>query len=369
MSSPRARWWYALRVRVRALRERHARSFWIAHSLWALAQGCAVAVLAEERPDFAAWVLGLLGLVWISTLFFCGSSFAAERPGSLRVGVASYATRVFYQETLFFLLPFYARSTTLTSPNLAFTLALGCLAALACLDLTFDRWLRRSPAFAASYFFAVAYAALQLLLPLALRTPFVVAQPLALGLALCAAAVSVGLPRGLARSARLLGALPVAGLAVAPLLLPRLVPPAPLRIAAFAVEQSEANVRATVRVAAPVPVPVSVTVQWKRGAELLRASRDVSITAHGRGFRVWDELSRAKLAGQRGPLRIEVLTATGQLIGSRRVPVAQAAAGEPTSALPARSALPVRGTPQLRGASNLPRRSIVAASSGGTAGE
>jgi hypothetical protein len=312
-----------LRARAEALRDRHARAFWIAHSLWALAQGVAVAVLAEERPDFGAWVLGLLALVWLTTLFFCRSALVAARPGSLRVGFASYATRVFYQQTLFFLLPFYVRSTTPSSPNLAFTLALAALAALACLDLAFDRWLRRSPAFAATYFFAVAYAALQLLLPLVARVPFSAAQPLALGLALVASVASVGIPRGPARRARLVGALPTAALALALLAAPLLVPPAPLRVASFGVEARADALRATVRVAAPVPVPVDVTLQWERGRELLRASRDVAITAHGQGFRVWDELSRARLASfpeAAGELHIDVLTATGQLVGRRTLP-------------------------------------------------
>ncbi len=319
MSSPRTRWWFALRTRGQALRERHARAFWIAHSLWALAQGVAVAVLAEERPDFGAWVFGLLALVWLSTLFFCRSALIAARPRSVRVGVASYATRVMYQQTLFFLLPFYVRSTTLASPNLAFTSMLAALALLACLDLTFDRWLRRSAAFAASFFFAVAYAALQLLLPLIARVPYTIAQPLALGLALAAALASVGLPRGRgrARAERLLGALPVAALALLLLLAPRLVPPAPLRISAFGFEQRAASVRATVRVAAPVPVPVRVTMTWSRGGEDLRVSRDVAITAHGRGFRVWDELARARIQSAAGVVRVEVLTATGQLLGRR----------------------------------------------------
>ncbi len=313
MSAPRTRWWFALRARAGALRERHARAFWIVHSLWALAQGAIVAVLAEERPDFAAWVLGLLGFVWLSTLFFCRSALVIDRPASLRVGVASYATRVVYQQTLFFLLPFYVRSTTLASPNLAFTLALAVLAVLACLDLAFDRWLRSSAAFAATFFFAVAYAALQLLLPLALRVPFALAQPFALGLALLAAVVSMALPRGRARPARLLGALPAAALSAVLGIAPRLVPPAPLRITAFGFEELAETVRATVRVAAPVPVPVRVTLRWERGAELLRTSRDVAITAHGNGFRVWDELARARL-GEDGA-RVEVLTATGQLLG------------------------------------------------------
>ncbi len=324
MASPRLRWWFAVRSRAESLRERHGRAFWIAHSLWALAQGAVVAVVAEERPDFAAWVLGLLALVWASTLFFCRSALVQGRPGSLRVGVASYATRVLYQQTLFFLLPFYVRSTTPSSPNLAFTLALAALAVLACLDLHFDRWLRRSPTFAATYFFAVAYAALQLLLPLALRVPFALAQPAALGLALVAAIASVGLPRGRAgtRGARLVGVLPAAGLAAALALVPRLVPPAPLRISEFGVEERASATRATLRVAAPVPVPVRVTLRWRRGAELLRTSRDVAITAHGRGFRVWDELARARLQAGDGAVRVEVLTATGQLVGARTLSAA-----------------------------------------------
>jgi predicted secreted protein len=323
MPQPRTRWQFALRARAAALRDRHARAFWILHSLWALAQGVAVAVLAEERPDYGAWLFGLLALVWLSTLFFCRSALVVARPGSLRVGFVSYATRVLYQQTLFFLLPFYVRSTTPSSPNLAFTVALALLALLACLDLSFDRWLRRSPAFGATFFFAVAYATLQVVLPLAARVQFEHAQPLALGLALVAALVSVGLPRGPERAARLRGVLPAAGLALALLAAPLLVPPAPLRVAGFEVETHAHSVRAVVRVAAPVPVPVDVTLQWQRGRALLRASRGVSITAHGGGFRVWDDLSLARLelgADERGPVRIEVRTATGQLVGRRALP-------------------------------------------------
>jgi hypothetical protein len=323
MSAPRNDRWLALRARAAAVRERHARAFWIAHSLWALAQGAVVAVVAEERPDFAAWVLGLLALVWLSTLFFCRSGLVADRPGSLRVGFASYATRVVYQQTLFFLLPFYVRSTTLASPNLAFTLALAALAALACLDLSFDRWLRRSATFAATFFFAVAYAALQLLLPLALRVPYVLAQPLALGLALGASIASVGLAREPAPLRRLAGTLPVAAVAALLGLAPLLVPPAPLRVAAVVFEDLAQNVRATVRVAAPVPVPVDVTVRWRQGAALLRTSRGVSITAHDAGFRVWDELARARVDARAGSVRVEVLTGTGQLLGAFVLPRAR----------------------------------------------
>ena len=98
-------------------------------------------------------------------------------------------------------------------------------------------------------------------------------------------------------------------------LAPRLVPPAPLRISAFGFEERPATVRATARVAAPAPVPVLVTMTWSRGGEDLRVSRGVAITAHGRGFRVWDEIARARLAAEAGELRVELFTGTGQLLG------------------------------------------------------
>ncbi len=318
MADGRARWWFALRRRSDALRERHGRAFWIAHSIWALANGAGVAALAEHSAQFWAWVLGFLALVWLSTAFFCRVYPRTAGRRSLRSGLASYATRVLYQQTLFFLLPFYARSTTFASWNVVFTLALAALAVLACLDLTFDRWLRSSAAFAATFFFAVAYAALQLLLPLVARVPFGAAQEIALALALASTVALVGWPSGARRARRLLGALPAAALTLALFAAPRAVPPAPLRLASLSFEASSegaALLRAVARVSAPVPVPVHVTVQWWRGEEALRTSRDVAITAHGGGFRVWDELAAARLGAEARSVRVELLTETGQLLG------------------------------------------------------
>jgi hypothetical protein len=252
------------------------------------------------------------------------------------LGAASYATRVLYQQTLFFLLPFYLRSTTLTSANVAFTGGLAALAALACLDLTFDRWLRRSPAFAATFFFAVGYAALQLLLPLALRVPFGRSQSLALAFAFVAAASSLGIPGGPGPLRMLRGAAPAAALLALLLAVPRLVPPAPLRLAHLVLEESGENLRATAHVAAPVSVPVDVTMRWERGSELLRASREIAITAHEGGFRVWDELARARLAAapETSDVRIELQTGSGQLLGRRALHSWRKLTGTPRRSFP-----------------------------------
>ena len=87
------------------------------------------------------------------------------------------------------------------------------------------------------------------------------------------------------------------------------------------IPRATAAPRATARVAAPVSVPVSVTLRWEDDAALLRASREIAITAHRGGFRVWDELARARVA-EGAALRVELVTATGQLLGRGTVSLA-----------------------------------------------
>ncbi len=83
-------WTRAARERLaswRELHDRYARLLWGLYSAWALLSGIAVLVLAHNRYGFLRWVVLFLALTWGSML-------------------------VMYQETLFFLLPFYFYSTT-----------------------------------------------------------------------------------------------------------------------------------------------------------------------------------------------------------------------------------------------------------------
>jgi Family of unknown function (DUF5924) len=153
----------------RELHERYARLLWALHSAWALVSGIAVLVLAHNRYGFLRWVVLFIALTWGSTLFF--SRFAvAEGSQFLRFaqGVASYLTRVMYQETLFFLIPFYFYSATLRSWNFLYVLALAAFAVLSCFDMLFDRLLRERRWFAIGFFAFVSFSALQFFLPLLL---------------------------------------------------------------------------------------------------------------------------------------------------------------------------------------------------------
>ena len=163
----------------------HRALFWTLHSLWALAVGGVVIFLAHERYGFLPWIVLFLILTWASTLFFSrtivdefGSSDDAEPPG-LHKEAVSYLTRAMYQETLFFILPFYWYSTVVRSWNIVFSLLLGGLAVLSCVDLVFDRWLRTRPLFGLVYFAIVTFAALNLMFPILLPVDPAFGTPLA----------------------------------------------------------------------------------------------------------------------------------------------------------------------------------------------
>ncbi len=325
--------------RLLSLHDRLGRLFWILHSMWALATGAAVLMLAHRHWALLPWVGVFLGLNWLSTLFF--SRVAGRLPETPRLrfsrGVVSYLTRIMYQETLFFLIPFYWYSTTPSSANVLFLGLLGALAVLSCLDLVFDRVLRLHPAIALSFFGVVAFTALNFLLPLVFGLRLRWVTPVA-----AAAAFATAIP--LAYSARpvvlwpriLRIAAAAAIVLTASVTLRVVVPPVPLRVlqarfgAAFEpapprmrrplagrVARSAAGreLVVVVEIFAPAPLPTEVSLRWYRDGRLVATSRDVTIIAHELGFRVWDAYRPARGGVPAGVYRVDTVTAGGQLIG------------------------------------------------------
>ena len=306
-------------ARVAGFWRQHRTLFWTLHSAWALATGVFVIWLAREHYGFVPWVVLFLGLTWLSTLYFGRRASTAQRdfdlagvtpaaPG-MAEGAASYVTRMMYQETLFFLLPFYAYSTVLGEPSMAFLALLGVLAVLSCIDLLFDRWLRSNLIVRLVFFALVTFAAVNLLIPVLLPVDPTAGTRIAAGIALLAA-----MPLGLqgARPSRqgkaLLGGAAAAFLAVT-LAFPQFVPPVPLRLqsATFAsrIERETLALGAALgdaaparklpdglfalfEVFAPTTVPTQVTLRWELDGAVLREGRPIDITAHELGFRIWD---------------------------------------------------------------------------------
>lgn len=328
-------------TRLRRFWKKHRALFWTFHSVWALATGVAVIVLARERYGFVPWVLLFLGLTWLSTLYFSRKVLPVGEGGEVGTpGMAeeatSYATRSMYQETLFFLLPFYVYSTVVDAPNVAFVILLGGLALVSCLDLVFDRWLRSSRVGSLLFFAVVAFAGVNLLIPILLPVDPTTSTRVAAVVAVASALpLAIQGERPSAKGALLLALTAVAFLAVT-LGLPRLVPPVPLRLqhAAFSsgidrgtlqladtvsdgvdVQRLSDGLYVRMEVFAPAVVPTEVNLRWERDGEAIRDSRTIEITAHEGGFRIWDALRPETGALEPGLYKVILETRARRVFG------------------------------------------------------
>jgi hypothetical protein len=294
---------------------KHRTLFWTLHSVWALATGVLIIWLAHEQYGFVPWVVFFLGLTWLSTLYFgrmdasASAGADATRPPGPAAEATSYVTRVMYQETLFFLLPFYAYSMVIDAPNVAFMVLLGGLAILSCLDLVFDRWLRTSRVRSLLFFAVVTFAAVNLLIPMLAPVDPALATKIAAGVA-----VTGALPlalQGTRPGRKEAGFLALATAIFLSIVIgfPRLIPPVPLRLqdVAFAAGIDRATLELTrplqdevrsatlddglyvrIQVFAPTIVPARVNLRWEFDGETIRDTRTIDITAHSAGFRIWD---------------------------------------------------------------------------------
>ncbi len=332
----------SLRARAHRFWVRNRTWLWIVHSVWSLVTGIAIVLLAHERYHLVVWVVLFLALTWTVTLFFGRPAPEVDRPPRLVHELTSYVARVLYQETLFFLIPFYAASTVLGSRNTLFIALLVGLAVLSCVDLLFDRWLRFRPVFALTFFAIVAFAAINLLLPILVGFPPHLATPAAALLAV-GGAVPLGVRAALTN--RRVGLQLVAAAAVLltmTLGLPGTVPPVPLRLqrATFAtgIDRETLALADTladhvpsaalggaifllVQVFAPSALPASVRLEWRRDGDLVRVSRNVRITAHAAGFRVWDGWRAPSRAVPPGRYSVVLQTADDRVFGRATITV------------------------------------------------
>jgi len=334
-----ASWVAKLKTRAVQLHDRYARLFWTLHSIWALFSGVVVLVLAHNRYGYIRWVVLFLALTWASTLFFSRFTARLDSPAArFAQGFVSYLTRIMYQETLFFLLPFYFYSTTFPSANALYVLVLACLAVFSCFDIPFDRALRSSRTFALGFFVLVTFSALIFFFPLLAKVRTHHGLYLAAGISFLACLPLSMHWQDLRDPRKLVSVLLVLALVLGLVRLARpLIPPVPLRLSKlrFATQLDPRTLRAgqefereipasalasgklyaLVTVFSPVPLPTSLVVRWEERGKLLRSSRAVEVLAHSRGFRVWDVLNLQRVPLRPGRYTLEVRTAEGQLVG------------------------------------------------------
>ena len=305
----------SLRQRAWRFWSKHRTLFWTLHSVWALATGVLIIWLANERYWLVPWVVLFLGLTWLSTLYFGRKAISAPasadttRPPGPAEEATSYVTRVMYQDTLFFLLPFYAYSMVIDAPNVLFMVFFGSLAILSCIDLVFDRWLRTNPVLSLLFFALVTFAAVNLLIPLLLPVDPALATRIAAGVAVAGALPLALQGKRPSRKEAGLLALATAIFLTIVIGIPRLIPPVPLRLqeVTFAAGidretlepiislQDEVpsatlddGLYVRIQVFAPTAVPAQVNLRWEFDGEPIRETRTFEITAHSGGFRIWD---------------------------------------------------------------------------------
>jgi hypothetical protein len=170
MAPPPAR----LAARARVFLRDHGRKLWWLHSAYALAIGAGVVLFAQRGFLHARWLAVTLGLAWLLVILFfrvfgSGSDRRAfethDTKTRVHFYVMTYALKNLYQGMLFFLLPFYWKSTTMDARNGWFVLLLGACAIISTLDIVFDRVLMRWRALASIFHGITLFGCLNLVVP------------------------------------------------------------------------------------------------------------------------------------------------------------------------------------------------------------
>ena len=153
---------------------KHGRKLWWLHSAYALILGAGVVAFAQKGFEHARWLAVSLSLAWLLVVVFfrhfggrgrSAPDETATRQARVRFFVMSYALKNLYQGMLFFLLPFYWKSTTLDAPNVWFVWLLGFCAIISTLDIVFDRVLLRFRVLASIFHAVTLFGCLNLVIP------------------------------------------------------------------------------------------------------------------------------------------------------------------------------------------------------------
>ena len=161
-------------ARARAFLARHGHRLWWLHSVYAAALGFGMILFAQKGFLRARWLLVSGLLAWLLMVVFFrhfGSGadqprFHAVWPGArTRFLVMTYVLKNLYQGMLFFLLPFYWKSSTAGAHNGWFFLLLALCALVSTLDLVFDRVLMKWKPLASAFYAITLFGTLNLALP------------------------------------------------------------------------------------------------------------------------------------------------------------------------------------------------------------
>ncbi len=141
--------------------------------MYALGLGAGVVAFARKGFDHARWLAVSLGLAWLLVVLLFRLFSAGGAPGADGADVArrvpfyvmTYALKNLYQGMLFFLLPFYWKSSTLGAPNVWFVVVLAVCAVVSTIDIVFDRVLMRTRWLASTFHGTTLFGCMNLIVP------------------------------------------------------------------------------------------------------------------------------------------------------------------------------------------------------------
>ena len=321
--------------------QRHQDKLWWLHSGYALLLGVGIMWLGARNYNYLRVTVFHVGFIWLSSLFLpklLNHPRLSERwAGRLRLFI-NFFNKNFYQQVLFFVLPIYYASATLSSANFLFVLLLGISAILSTLDVIYDRHLSVRRSLTAIFFAFNLFALINVMLPVLWSVSNTwttrIAAVLA-GIGFATLYNPFSLPRRLRFELRVLAVtLLLAGVEFGR----SFIPPAPLRLVdaefgsgfdrqtmqvAPALRELEPgqgiNIWGLTAIRAPLGLRERVQHRWYRNGRLLWASPFYEMTG-GReeGFRIWTVYGFSSIEPGMA-LRVDLRTEGGQLIGRARI--------------------------------------------------
>lgn len=315
-------------------------------ALFGFISGLASFFLVERHAGLAKIIASLTLLCWCWLVLENLLRERLQRWFGFRLPSVAlrYLTQLVHQESLFFVLPFFALTTSWDSPQTLFTGLLGVAALIALIDPLYYRWLAPRRWLYLSYHGLTLFAVLLVSLPLLLPLNTSQSYPLALGIA---ALLSLPSLSGLLRWKRvwkgLLSLFFALLIATAGWYLRAWVPPANLSLSQAEMSHSLNKAK---RTPGPAVNAVQLSTLRQQGLYAFSSIR-APLGLHEQIYHVWyhngREFERIPLsvqggrqAGYRawtykqhfptdalGTWRVEVITAGGQMIGALKFDVIQ----------------------------------------------
>jgi hypothetical protein len=155
------------------LLKKHEKKIWWLHTFYALGLGAFVATFAQKGFEQARLLTLSLAAAWLLVVFFfrffgtgAQQDFMTAWPGARRrFFVMTYLMKNLFQGMLFYLLPFYWKSTSIDAKTTLPLFLLAACAVLSTLDLVFDRVLLRFKLIASAFFAVTLFGCANVVLP------------------------------------------------------------------------------------------------------------------------------------------------------------------------------------------------------------